>query len=447
MNLRRLVSLSLATLSLFLLAPAFAAELGKADGTVTINRKPVKLKYAFAKNEDGRTTVVLTDRAVSRTMLSDSTRYSKAVEKGEVIAVSFTFDEAGKLENTEVRSKALKTKAMPIMSSKVKMTGPKISDGEIDGAAKTTEDSEFFSDVATLDAKFHALLAGGGKFGDNPAAAKELAASGPKIADGGAAGTLKVDGATIKLTNSIARIKPNAFDEHKKDVVVLLTDKPVAAEVFADDRQLFKAVEKDGLRGILLTIDDEEKPYHMSILDPKASLQLSGSGIFNFDATDYSTTHVAGKFFTNGEEDFMGKHKYSYDVAFAVPVQVIAVASELTLDASNGTKLPPGGGEPGKAYAAFDKAARSGNMAEMKKFGGKNAEMPDLKPEEMKKMIELIKLMRPAKLKVIGGYANADHATLSVEGEDSTSKAKMKGTIEMEREGNSWKLLAEKWKQ
>jgi len=449
MKLRRIGSLMLTVL---LAAPlASAVETGKADGTVTINRKPVKLKYAFAKKEKDfdkkdRWIVILTDRAVSHSLLDDSSRFSKAVENGDVVAATFRFDQGKKLDQAEVRSKALQHKSLPINVSQIKLTAPAFSADAIEAVAATTEEQSFFSDVATLDVKFRAPL-GQEKFGHNPAAAKELAASGPKISDGSASGTLEVDGTTVKLAHAIARTKRNAFDEKKKDVVVLLTQNPVSAEMFVDDDKLFSAASDGSVQGLLVTIDSDEKPYHLQVLNPKASMQVSGSGFFNFDATDFSDKHVAGKFFTTSEQDFMGKHKYTYDVTFAAPVQTIAVASEVTVDASSGTKLPAGGGDPGKAYLAFDKASRAGNLAEMKKSASTTRPMPEMSAEETKQMIEMMKLMRPAKLKITGGFVSGDHATLNVEGEDPSSKSKMHGTIEMAREGGGWKLLAEKWKQ
>ena len=449
MKLRRIGSLMLTVL---LAAPlASAVETGKADGTVTINRKPVKLKYAFAKKEKDfdkkdRWIVILTDRAVSHSLLDDSSRFSKAVENGDVVAATFRFGQGKKLDQAEVRSKALQHKSLPINVSQIKLTAPAFSADAIEAVAATTEEQSFFSDVATLDVKFRAPL-GQEKFGDNPAAAKELAASGPKISDGSASGTLEVDGTTVKLAHAIARSKRNAFDEKKKDVVVLLTQNPVSAEMFVDDDKLFSAASDGSVQGLLVTIDSDEKPYHLQVLNPKASMQMSGSGFFNFDATDFSDKHVAGKFFTTSEQDFMGKHKYTYDVTFAAPVQTIAVASEVTVDASSGTKLPAGGGDPGKAYLAFDKASRAGNLAEMKKSASTTRPMPEMSAEETKQMIEMMKLMRPAKLKITGGFVSGDHATLNVEGEDPSSKSKMHGTIEMAREGGGWKLIAEKWKQ
>jgi hypothetical protein len=439
------------SLALVISVPAIAAvETGKADGSVTINRKPVKMKYAFAKKEKDfdkkdRWIVVLTDRAVSRALINDETRFRKAVENGEVVATVLRFDENKKLEQAEARSKALQHRSIPFSVSDVKVTAPSFTSAAVEGAAATTKEMSFFSDVAELDVKFKAPL-GVEKFGDNPIAAKELAASGPKISDGQASGTLKLDGKTVKLTNAIARTKPNSFDEKKKDVVVLLTQTPVSADLFVDDSKLFSAAEAGTVQGLLVTIDSDEKPYHLYVLDSKSNMQLSGSGIFNFDASDFTDKHVAGKFFTTEEQDFMGKHKYSYDVTFAAPVQAIVAPSEVTVDASSGTKLPPGGGDPGKAYMAFDKAARAGNLNEMKKAASSKRPLPDMSAEEQKQMIEMMKLMRPASVKITGGFVSGDHATLNVEAVDPDSKQKMHGTIEMEREGGTWRLLAEKWK-
>src|SRR3954447_4085258 len=448
MTLRPLGAL---VLSLLAAASAFALEPGKADGTITINRKPVKLKFAYAKKEkdfdkNDRYVVILTDRPVPRAALNDSMRWSKTIESGNVVAAKLQFDKAKKLEQIEIDSKALQHKSLPVMTNDVKLTGITFSNSAIEGGVSVTKDQEFFTDVAVLDFKFSAPL-GIEKFGDNALAAKELAASGPKIADGSATGTLKVDGSSVKLTHAIARLAPNAFDEKKKDVQVLLTDQPVTMETFVDDRKLYADVKSGKLQGLVVAIDDGEKPYHLQLLNAKNPMQLSGSGFFNFDATDFSDKHVSGRFFSNGEEDFMEKHKYSYDVSFAVPVQLVALPQELTLDASNGTKLPAGGGDPGKAYLAFDKAARAGSFNDMKKYASKKQPMPDLKPDELKQMIELMKLMRPSKVKVTGGFVSGDHATLTVEGEDSMEKGKKtSGTIEMGLEDGGWKLLGEKWK-
>ncbi|MEO8036546.1 MAG: hypothetical protein ABI837_19065 [Acidobacteriota bacterium] len=449
MTLRHLGALVIC--SLVAIPSAFAVESGRAEGTVTINRKPVKLKYAFAKkekdsDEKDQWVVMLTDRGVSRSMLADSQRFNKAVENGQVVAVKLEFDAEHKLSQGQVMSKVLQHRSLPMMAGKMKVTSANFTASSVDGNVVTTEDQEFFSDVATLNVKFAAPLGAGDKYGDNPASAKELAASGPRLADGTAKGTLKVDGKTVTLTHVAARRAPNVFHEEKMDTILYITDQELPADGLAHEEKIDSAASAGTIHGLRLKIDEDESPAHLMFLLPDNNMQISGSGIFNFDATDFSDKHVTGRFYTTSEQDFMDKHKFSYDVTFATPVVTIIPPKEFTVDASNGTKLPANGGEPGKAYTAFDKAARSGNLNEMKKLASKTNPMPEMKPEEAKQMVELMKLMRPSKIKILSGYASADHATLTVEGDDPMDKSKAHGTVELAKEDGTWKLLKEQWK-
>ena len=442
-------------LGLSLAATSFAIDPGKAEGTLTINRKPVKVKYAFAKKEkdyDGKEQwlVLITDKPVSRSLLGEDMALGDAIRAGQIVAAVLTFDHTKALHRAEIKSKALQHNAIPFNDSDLDALGMTINATTIEGTVKSKADQEFFSDVGSFNVKFNANVGTEDRYGDSPASAAELAAGKPKIADGGATGSLKLDGQTIKLTNSIARTKPGTFDEKKTDIVVLLTNTAATNDMLLSDSKLSEAVQTGKLRGIKLTLDaSTEKPIHMAVLDPKVPIQMSGTGIWNFDAWDFSTKHVTARFFTKGQEDFGGgEHKYSYDVNFAVPVQAILAPDEMTVDATNGTKLPANGGDPGKAYMAFDKAARAGNLNEMKKYASDTRGMPEgLSQEEIKQMVEMMKAMRPAKVKVNGGFVAGDHATLSVEAQDPQSKAKMNGKIEMVKESNGWKLMAEKWRQ
>lgn len=441
-----------ALIALALVAPslAFAVENGKAEGTITINRKAVKLKYAFAKkekdsDEKDHWVVILTDRAVSRSVLADDSRLNKAVENGQVVAAVFRFEEGKQLEGLDVKSKALQHRSLTMDVSEVTLKGLTFSADAIEAGATTTEDQSSFTDVATIDVKFRGVLGKDGKFGDNASAAMELAASGPKLIDGGAIGTLTVDGSTVKLTHSLARSQPSVFDEKKTEWVVLLSDRPVAAETFGDTSKLMSAVNEGALQGLLLSVGPDETPFHLQFLHPKTSMQVTGSGFWNLDVTDFSEKRMAARFYTTEERE-LGDHKYSYDASFATPVAVTVVPKKMTVDASSGTKLPANGGEPGKVYIAFDKASRAGDLASMKKYASKTSPLPEMDAEETKQMLEIMKALRPVKVKITGGFASADHASLSVEAESPFDKKKMNGTIEMAREDGAWKILKEKWK-
>jgi len=107
-----------------------------------------------------------------------------------------------------------------------------------------------------------------------------------------------------------------------------------------------------------------------------------------------------------------------------------------------GNPLPAGGGEPAKAYLAFDKAVAKGDMAAVK--NGVSAEQrKSMDDADFKKMFPLVQAMAPKTYKYVNGAVDGDTATMNVTadngGEHST------GTITMTREGGMWKVQREEW--
>ncbi len=425
-----------------------AVSLGDASGTVTVNGKKIPMKFAYAKaaTEEGQrtTTVILTDRPAGRSLLGDPNRLQKAVEAAELQTLILDIAADGALKQVVFRSTALENKSFPLSSVKTAFTTSSRSGNSITAKAKSTEPQTFFDDSASFDVSFSAAI-GDEKFADSPAALKQLAANAPKIGPGGAAGTLTFDGVTAKLTHAFATTHPNPFDETKTDIVVYITDRPVDRSMILNHRNLVKAIE-DGMAGMIVTIDDKETPNHVEFLRKDSSIQISGSGFFNFDPVQFDRTRVEGRFFTTKPEDFM-KHTYAYDVAFRSAVESVIDPRQVPVDASSGKKLPPDGGEPGKAFLALDKAIRAGSLAQIAKLSAKGVDSPfDGSPEEQKQALEMIRFIQPAKIKIVEGWSNAERATLRVTGVDPTEKGKrVNGTVHLVFEDGAWKIVAQKW--
>lgn len=428
--------------------PLFAAS-GDASGTVTINQKKIAMKFAYAKtaaDTDGKTiTVVLTDKPATRSLLGDENRVQKAVAAGELQLLTLEFDADGTLKQAALRSTQVSNKTFPLMGSKIDFTKTELSAGAIAGKAKSSETQTFFDDSASVDVVFSAAL-GKEKFADSASALKQLAAKAPKIGAGGAVGTLAFDKETTKLTHAFAVSEPNAFDGKKTDVVVYLTDRPIDGATIRSHRKLAKAVEA-GLRGLVVSIDETETPVHLELLRKEASIQLSGTGIFNFDPLQFDRTRVEGRFFTTKNEDFMD-HNYSYDVTFRSEVRDVSDPRLVVVDSKTGKKLPADGGDPGKAFFALDKAIRGGSIAEIVKLSAKDVDSPlDSPPEEQKQMLDIIKMMQPAKIRIVDGWSNEQLATLRVTGVDPTEKGKkVNGTVHLALEDGAWKVVAQKWR-
>ncbi|MGA7613965.1 MAG: hypothetical protein WBX15_02185 [Thermoanaerobaculia bacterium] len=441
---------TLVALVVFLLTPVVllaGTAPGDASGTVVVNGKSISMKFACGKRtvEDGEktTSIILTDRPASRALLGDSNRFYRAVKEGKLQAMVIDLAADGTVKQVSLYSKLFQNDSMPVGASRTSYQPSTVSPGLITAKARSTEEQTFFDDTATFDVVFSAPI-GDGKFADSPSAVAQLAASAPKIGEGGAAGTLTFDGKVAKLGYALATTQPDPFDKSKKDVVVYLTDRPMEKEAVLSFRKMANAIES-GLQGMVVTIDESETPTHLELLR-SPSIQVSGSGIFSFDPLQFDARQVEGRFYTTGTEEFMD-HKYAYDVTFRVPVQTVVDPQKPEVDASSGKKLPSGGGEPGKAYLALDKAIRGGDLKGVLKLAAKGVDSPlNASPEEQKQMMEMLKMIHPTNVKIVDGFSDGTHATLHVVGDDPMEEGKKaKGTIHLVLEDGGWKIAGQEW--
>jgi hypothetical protein len=107
-----------------------------------------------------------------------------------------------------------------------------------------------------------------------------------------------------------------------------------------------------------------------------------------------------------------------------------------------GKPLPAGGGAPGAAYMAMHEAALAGDVDGMMKLATKEraVEMEKARKDpQFAGMIELIKAMEPAEVRVVSGQADDTRAELQIAGKESDG-ATMKGTAKLLMEGGAWKI-------
>jgi hypothetical protein len=134
-----------------------------------------------------------------------------------------------------------------------------------------------------------------------------------------------------------------------------------------------------------------------------------------------------------------------FDVRFHAPTRNIGAAAPVT--AENGKPLPKDGGDPGKAYLDFNKALKNAKSVE---------ELVPLRIASMAKMInevpaehrgEMLKFLQQqadVPVKIVGGFANDQQATLWTESEQDGSR--MEGRVNVHREGGMWKLGMESFR-
>ena len=135
------------------------------------------------------------------------------------------------------------------------------------------------------------------------------------------------------------------------------------------------------------------------------------------------------------------KNTYIYDVKFDAPFSATPKAAGP--EALKGTQLPPGGGDPGKAYMAYTKVLAAGDLKALRRALAADR-ANSLDDPDFKKMFPMIQAMQAKNIKVTGGAVDGATATLLAAGKDGDATSH--GTIAMVREGGAWKVSKESWK-
>jgi hypothetical protein len=270
------------------------------------------------------------------------------------------------------------------------------------------------------------------------------AAGGPPepASPGTASGSFSVDGKTIELHFAYAMVQANPFDEKKTDTAILLTDTPLPEAAFAGVKDLETAGRLEPHNSVLFVLDESGQAMREVVHhDALGDMSLQMSGMTHADITIKARTgdRIEGSARTKGPEDFL-KHKYEIKAQFQALIRQ-AHRDPPPPDAKTGKKLPPGGGEPGKAYLALQDAIRRKDLTAIRKT--MPADMPDMSDEDLRKGLEIMAAMTPAKITIDDGYVAGDAAVLYVSG--VLEGEKQYGTVKLNRVGGAWRPAGDSW--
>jgi hypothetical protein len=264
----------------------------------------------------------------------------------------------------------------------------------------------------------------------------------PSPAPGTASGSFSIDGKSVELHYAYAMSQANQFDEKKTDTAILLTDKPLPESAFSGLKDLEGAGHGELRNSVLFVIEEggqakREVIHHDSL--GGTSLQMSGMTQADVQITARTADRIEGSAQTKKPQDFF-EHKYEIKAQFQATVRTARRDPPLP-NATTGKKLPPDGGEPGKAYFAFKDAIRKKDLAAVRKM--KPPDMPDLPDADLRQGLEAMAAMTPEKLKVDDGYVAGDSAVLYVSG--TLGGQKQYGTVRLSKIGGAWRFGGEKW--
>jgi hypothetical protein len=257
-----------------------------------------------------------------------------------------------------------------------------------------------------------------------------------------ASGVYKVNGKDTKLSHAFAYGKDNPFDKTKTDAVIILSDRALTQQEANDTFALMKLSSAGELRAIEVRIDDENdvisgQLYHDAF--EKFGGSFSATGMHEFTREDGAAGTIGGKITSGGDSEFSGI-TWGYEAEFRCPTPGKAKPVEAAPPA--GKPLPANGGDPGKAYLAFQKALSTGDVAKLKALASADR-AKQMDDPDFAEMLPMIREMQAKNIKITGGSVDGSDATLLVTGTSDGTPAT--GTVHLVLEGKQWKVEKESW--
>jgi hypothetical protein len=264
---------------------------------------------------------------------------------------------------------------------------------------------------------------------------------------GEAAGSLTIDGLSVRLGNVYAMDQPNAFEKKKSDIAVLITEKPIPDEAFMDLEDLLDA--SRGLKGsswVYFKINDAETPIYEVVYHPtlgESSLIMSGVTRADFIKKVLTGKNIEGTFRTKKKEYLMG-HTYEIDIKIKAEITRAKRPKPLP-DAKSGKALPADGGEPYKAYKTLRTAIMNKDIALFRKLAPGTGNTEDLSDKQIVESMDFMALMIPQTTALAKGYTSkaGDRAVLYLTG--MVDNEKSYGTVESIKKAGVWRVIKESW--
>jgi hypothetical protein len=265
------------------------------------------------------------------------------------------------------------------------------------------------------------------KFSVLPHLLLALTLTAPAFAASTGSGSFRLDKVKSTFNSACGYRLPNADAPGSTQVAVILASKPLDCARFnasftpLEDAETAIAEQGGATATLKIAPSGDSVSGNWRSADPSDGFSFGGQG--EVKLTKNTDTRVEGTHRTKKPESFFDK-TFEFDFKFAV--DVLGGALE-------GTPLPKGGGEPGKAFTAYTKALVKKDEAAVKRLAAEG-HAPSL---EWGRDYEL------KEATISGGLLKGTVAALDVEG-TTFAGDKQRGRVFMVQEGGTWKVRERK---
>ena len=132
-------------------------------------------------------------------------------------------------------------------------------------------------------------------------------------------GSLTANGKSAALKYAVAQEVDSATEKGYMDVIVVLSDRKLAAADARNVEKLEAMTRKEGLVGLVVRINPDAKIMSAEPLHPAFTTFVSSAAFIRWKPTAYDEKRVAGRFWTEGTQSEF-RQQWSYDVTFSAPI-------------------------------------------------------------------------------------------------------------------------------
>ena len=228
-------------------------------------------------------------------------------------------------------------------------------------------------------------------------------------------------------------------------VVIMLTNIALAPAVLRDDGEMSPLIKGGRLTRVTMEMDEQLNPLRTIVCGtpcvylPRGSLEVS--------AIVRSRPQIEATVTRRGAE------KSEFNVTFRAVMgeEIFGVNPESKTEIqpsdprviAGGTTLPAGGGEPGRAYLAYQEALRKGDFKAMSDLS--IIDKDQFRFFDRILFVKTWQKTQRSNLQIVGGSMKDDHAILQVKGTPHEPGGSTDGTAWMTKESGRWKMSSEDW--
>jgi len=141
-------------------------------------------------------------------------------------------------------------------------------------------------------------------------------------------GSLTANGKSAALKYAVAQEVDSATEKGYMDVIVVLSDRKLAAADARNVEKLEAMTRKEGLVGLVVRINPDAKIMSAEPLHPAFTTFVSSAAFIRWKPTAYDEKRVAGRFWTEGTQSEF-RQQWSYDVTFSAPITLDPAAKTI----------------------------------------------------------------------------------------------------------------------